>query len=375
MALISKMTYARSAGKELLIDLTIPADTVGSNYFMVGWDLNQTTNASYNQLVHGFYWSNYSFDTYEKGGRKGGTGNYVASTDYQMKIVLKAVGAEYYIRGGFYDDWTLVNETSGYSDTPLRIGFHQNSHEAQIHKITVSPGSNVNSGASLASEQNSAGYIFENKWVSDFSNTATAKTPVPDNPVGLIVVAAGDTSIDLSWNYSGSDETGFKIERCAGSGCSDFTQVGMSSANQTSHVDSNSLQPATYYRYRVRAYKTSTHSWNSDYSNQAEDLTFSASATDLTAVAQNSRTIKLEWNDVADDEDGYEIQVKVWNGRFITTATVTFNENSYFDRVGIDELKSYTYRVRPFRGSDKSPFSNPATATTPGYEEGDNTCP
>jgi hypothetical protein len=85
--------------------------------------------------------------------------------------------------------------------------------------------------------------------------------------------------------------------------------------------------------------------------------------------------IRLDWADNGSDEEGYEIEVKVWNGRFTQTAKVAADVTSYTDRVGIDEQSTYVYRVRPYRGEDVSPYSNEASVTTPEFSEGDNTCP
>jgi hypothetical protein len=70
-AFISNQTITRAADKMIYSKLTIAADTPGNNHFMMGWELNQTANASFNQLVHGFYWNNYLLNTYEKGNQTG----------------------------------------------------------------------------------------------------------------------------------------------------------------------------------------------------------------------------------------------------------------------------------------------------------------
>lgn len=374
MALISKTTYPRSEGRELYFDLTIAADTPGNNHFMAGWELNQTASAANNQLVHGLYWNNYAFGVYQKGGSLGVVGfNYSANTRYQMKIVLKAVGAKYYVRGGAYGDWTLIHENASYNDATLRIGIHQYSHQAAIHRIRVAPGT-IKTGASLGAEQSSAGYAFDFTWSSGYGNVAGAVTPAKVAPSGLVAVAFSDSGIDLTWNDNTSDESGFKIERCAGVGCDNFSQIAVVGADVASHVDTG-LSPSTHYLYRVRAYKTAAHPWESGYSNSAGALLFTQPPSGLTAIPLNSRMIRLDWEDNGSDEEGYEIEVQVWNGRFVPTARVGANVVSYVDRVGVDPETRYVYRVRPYRGEDRSPYSNEAVVTTPEFSEGDNPCP
>ena len=374
MALISKTTYPRSEGRELSFDLTIAPDTPGNNHFMAGWELNQTASAANNQLVHGLYWNNYAFGVYQKGGNLGVVGfNYSANTRYQMKIVLKAVGAKYYVRGGAYADWTLIHENATFNDATLRLGIHQYSHQAAIHRIRVAPGT-VKTGASLGGEQGSTGYAFDFTWTSDYGNVAGAVTPAKVAPSGLDAVAVSDSSIELSWNDNSGDESGFRIERCAGVSCDNFSQVAVVDADVASYGDTG-LSPSTHYRYRVRAYKTAVHPWESGYSNSAGALLFTQPPSGLTAVPLNSRMIRLDWEDNGTDEDGYEIEVQVWNGRFVQTARVGADVVSYLDHVGIDPETRYVYRVRPYRGEDRSPYSNEAAVTTPEFSEGDTTCP
>ena len=77
-------------------------------------------------------------------------------------------------------------------------------------------------------------------------------TTPPTAPTGLSATAAGATQTNLSWTAS-SDNVGvteYRVERCAGAGCTNFAQVGTPTG--TSFSDAG-LAPSTDYRYRVRA--------------------------------------------------------------------------------------------------------------------------
>lgn len=50
-----------------------------------------------------------------------------------------------------------------------------------------------------------------------------------------------------------NNETGFKIERCQGEGCQDFTQIATAGANVVVFADTG-LDNGLEYTYRVRAY-------------------------------------------------------------------------------------------------------------------------
>ena len=59
--------------------------------------------------------------------------------------------------------------------------------------------------------------------------------------------------INLAWTDNSNNESGFKIERCQGNGCSNFAQIAQVGANVTTFPDTG-LSPNTRYRYRVRAF-------------------------------------------------------------------------------------------------------------------------
>ena len=70
--------------------------------------------------------------------------------------------------------------------------------------------------------------------VSPYSTIASATTPAapdttaPSTPSGLTATAASATQVDLSWAASTDNVgvTGYRIERCAGATCTNFSQVG-----------------------------------------------------------------------------------------------------------------------------------------------------
>ncbi|MBI5665240.1 MAG: fibronectin type III domain-containing protein, partial [Nitrospirae bacterium] len=211
------------------------------------------------------------------------------------------------------------------------------------------------------------------QWDSGYSNASTATTSTIAAPGSFAASAVTDTRTDLSWADNTTDETGFKIERCEGEGCSNYVEITTAAANATTYSNTG-LTPSVNYCYRVRAYKTATCGWNTVYSNESCDQTYSASPTALTATPVNSMVIQLNWTDNAADEDGYELEVQIFNGKFVRIATLAADAASFTDTMSIEPEKQYKYRVRAYRGADNSPYSNEATATTPAYLTGDSTC-
>ncbi|QSV44723.1 DUF2341 domain-containing protein [Geobacter benzoatilyticus] len=229
--------------------------------------------------------------------------------------------------------------------------------------------------ATVGVEEQSAGYTFTAGYTGPASAAATVATPAPVPPGVLTVTPATDTSLLLGWGDSIPDESRFVIYGCNNADCSDAAPV-TTVAGGTALYTHLGLTPSAQYCYRVKAEKTAacTTGWETLYSNIGCATTISAQPRTLAASAVNAFKIQLTWDDMASDEDGYEIEVKAWNGKWVKTATVGADVTVYTDNLGLDPLKTYTYRVRAFRGSDKSPYSNEAAATTPAYVPGDSNC-
>jgi hypothetical protein len=108
---------------------------------------------------------------------------------------------------------------------------------------------------------------------SDYSNTASATTQaaqaLPAAPTNLAAAAFSRNQINLSWTDNADNETGFRIERCKGSTCTNFALIATLGADTTSYANTR-LTANTPYRYRVYAYNASG---NSGYSNIATATT------------------------------------------------------------------------------------------------------
>ncbi len=85
----------------------------------------------------------------------------------------------------------------------------------------------------------------------------------PNAPSNLRVTSIRTNAISIAWNDNSSNESGFKVERCTGSNCTSFAEIGTVGANSTGATNSG-LARRTTYGYRVRAYNASG---DSAYSN------------------------------------------------------------------------------------------------------------
>ena len=205
---------------------------------------------------------------------------------------------------------------------------------------------------------------------SGYSNQASATTQaaptVPAAPSNLVATAISSSQINLSWMDNSGDETGFKVERCSGGDCLNFTQIATVGANVTSYSNTG-LTASTGYSYQVRAYNTAG---NSDYSNQASATTQAAPAVPaapsmLVATAVSKSQIDLTWTDNANNETGFKIERCKGSTctNFTQIATVGANVTK-FSNTGLTANTAYRYRVRAYNAAGNSGYSNTATAKT-----------
>ena len=203
-----------------------------------------------------------------------------------------------------------------------------------------------------------------------YSNTATSVTVTgtPSAPSGLAASAASSTQVNLSW--AAATETGgsiaqYLIERCQGSGCSSFTQVG--TATLLSFSDS-ALSGSTAYSYRVRAKDAAGNT--GPYSNVATATTAAPTLTAPTALAASSVSstqINLTWG-AASETGGVISQYRV--ERCQGTGCSTFAQigtatGTGYNDAGLTASTAYSYRVRAAdAGGNTGPYSNLASATT-----------
>ena len=101
--------------------------------------------------------------------------------------------------------------------------------------------------------------------MNSITTTIQVTANLPGAPSNLTATAISRSQINLSWSDNSGNETGFKIERCAGATCSNFAQIATVGANVKNYSNTG-LKRNTSYRYRVRAYNSFG---NSAYSNIA----------------------------------------------------------------------------------------------------------
>ena len=199
---------------------------------------------------------------------------------------------------------------------------------------------------------------------SSATATIVAKPLPPAAPSGLTATLSTNLIL-LAWTDNAANETGFQIERCEGSGCTQFLTFASAWPNQTSYTDYSGLAGTTY-RYRVRAYNSGGYS---PYSDIASVLAGSplppAAPTGLNATALTRSSIRLTWTNGAPAQT--EVRIERCRGLgctdFSPLAAVAGSATAFTD-TGLAAQTLYRYRVRAHGPLGDSPYSNPAGART-----------
>jgi hypothetical protein len=106
--------------------------------------------------------------------------------------------------------------------------------------------------------------------------TSAVLPAIPTTPAGLLASAASPTQVNLSWQDTSSNESGFQIERRGGSDGS-FSSIATVGVNTNRYSDNTALAN-TLYTYRIRAFNVTGPS---SYSSEAS-VTTPATPTALT---------------------------------------------------------------------------------------------
>ena len=202
------------------------------------------------------------------------------------------------------------------------------------------------------------------KRTSSYSNTVRIDTP-PAPPTNLIAsLAPGGTGARLSWRDTAVNEDDFQLERSDNGG--PFRVIVTLAANSQSHQDPN-LQPGVY-SYRVRARRGSQFSAYSNVAVTAINPLGPPPAPSRLwhiAIIGSVSHVNLNWTDNSNSEDGFIIERALdFPFRiFREIGRVGPNRPAYTDSA--TPAGVYLYRVRAYRGTSFSSYSNTIRVVIP----------
>ena len=206
-------------------------------------------------------------------------------------------------------------------------------------------------------------------WVAQmvaFRAAAPLDTTPPTAPSTLTATPTSATQIDLAWTASTDNVavTGYRVEGCAGAGCTTFVEVMTPTGTS---VSDTGLVPGTTYSYRVRAADAAYNL--SAYSNMAVatplDTTPPTAPSTLTATPTSATQIDLAWTASTDNVGvtGYRVERCAGAGCTTFVQVLTPTGTSVSD-TGLVPGTTYSYRVRAADGAGNlSGYSNTAVAT------------
>src|SRR5262245_3183208 len=188
----------------------------------------------------------------------------------------------------------------------------------------------------------------------------------PAAPTSLSAIATSSSQVNLTWADNSDDEDGFKIERCQGSGCSNFAEIARVGANAASFSNTG-LAAGASYSYRVRAFN---NGGESDCSNSASATTQAPSGGptapgNLRMTAISYSRIDLAWDDISNDETKFEMERCAGSAcaNFARIVEPAQNVTSY-SNAGLSRRTTYRYRIRACNGGNCSNYSNIVSGTT-----------
>jgi len=188
--------------------------------------------------------------------------------------------------------------------------------------------------------------------------TITPTTIVPTRPTAptdLRASANSASSISLTWNDASSNEKGFRVYNPAG------VLVGQVGEGRTTYTV-NGLSQSSRYCYQVAAWNDAGESAKTSpacATTRTQSSPAPAVPANLEAEAASATTIKLSWDDMSDNEQGFKIYSSTGSsigqvGADITTYTVT----------GLHPATSYCFLVSSWNNAGESAKSSIACATT-----------
>lgn len=117
--LVSTSSFVRQDG--LIFDARVRPGAASYQHAMFGLK-NTGTNYYYGQFVYALYFNSGSVSIYEDGNSRGNVTTYKRNIEYDIRIIMKSTGANYYMRPTGSDIWQLIYQSTYSTLSPVRFG-------------------------------------------------------------------------------------------------------------------------------------------------------------------------------------------------------------------------------------------------------------
>jgi len=206
--------------------------------------------------------------------------------------------------------------------------------------------------------------------------TIQTQATIPNVPSGLTAVAQSSTSMLLTWTDNSLNEQGFTLQYKLSTapetswanvpGASNLP-AGNVPGGTVTYSQTTGLVANTAYNYRVRAYNgegpSAWYPTGVPYPTGTTLDTIPNVPSGLTATALSATSMRLNWNDNSNNEDGFTLQYKLNTAPESSWANVPGASNlpsgnggtlTYPQTTGLVANTAYNYRVRAYNGEGPS---------------------
>ena len=389
----SMLTALGSGNFDVRVEYNMPdgniSNTLTQNFIPLRMQISLGADLIY--VERGFNAGNNYYSAYSKISSVTGN-NSVPTSDTSGKLRITRLGntlsCYIWTINGWSSLYSVQAATSGVVPTWIGFTSHAESNEAEtLHTIidNFSYTSDVANNYNYLDRDagiNPPGTTYTYKvypfkgiclWDQNYASQVEVTTQIIP-PANLRSGLLNSTEADVLWDDTTTSESGFEIERCAGScvGTDPFVKIDETAAGINSYSD-RTLLPASTYSYRVRAVN-SAGGWSSGYSNILIITTSAVTApSSLVNNPGSEARIELAWNRNSTDESSVVVQRGDENcANFVSLPSLPAGTTSYTD-TSISAATTYCYQVQVCKAdidpgvadnSWCSPFSNQVLATS-----------
>jgi fibronectin type 3 domain-containing protein len=246
------------------------------------------------------------------------------------------------------------------------------SSTANSYSDTTLPG--TNSYHYYVTSHDAGGAEVARSTVANIQVTRPDTSP-PSIPQNVAANAPNATTVSLTWSASsdtgGSGLQSYRVERCTGSGCTNFAFLA---ATATAAYSDTTVSQLTTYRYRVSAVDGAGNA--SEFSSAATvttpDTTPPNSPTGLSAAAPSAGRVNLSWNAATDPGGSGVANQKLWrctgsncSAGYTLIATLGPSVTSYSDTTVVATTVYHYYLTATDVAGNVSATSTVANIQTP----------